>query len=97
VFIVFATVWEVLFLYKLNKSEKWKNFLSRYLSIGLVAFVRSLLFIALPLIILLILTVAILDPAYNEMNTWIVDVVFVVVYYVWYIFLQAQSFKRVNA
>lgn len=93
---VYALV-EILYLFKLNKWGKGENFLSRYLSVGLVCFVRSLVFIWLPLIILLSIVLALvygLDQTLVE-STFL-DLVFIVLYSLWYIYIQAQSFKRIN-
>lgn len=88
---------EIILLYKVNKWNDGKNFLSRYFSIGWVLLLRSLVFIMIPLFIIYIfINVYFLSNPDLE-STNVSDHALNAFYTIWYLYLQVQSFKRVNA
>lgn len=95
-FIIFI-IFEILYLFKINKYNKWKNFLSRYFAIGFVIFIRSLIFILLPLMVLSIIILWFLYWENIPEYTTLLDFIFIIIYSLWYLFLQVKSFKRINS
>ena len=95
-FIIFI-IFEILYLFKINKYNKWKNFLSRYFAIGFVIFIRSLIFLLLPLMVLSIIILWFLYWENIPEYTTLLDFIFIIIYSLWYLFLQVKSFKRINS
>ena len=95
-FIIFI-IFEILYLFKINKYNKWKNFLSRYFAIGFVIFIRSLIFLLLPLMVLSIIIFWFLYWENIPEYTTLLDFIFIIIYSLWYLFLQVKSFKRINS
>ena len=95
-FIIFI-IFEILYLFKINKYNKWKNFLSRYFAIGFVIFIRSLIFLLLPLMVLSIIILWFLYWENIPEYTTLLDFILIIIYSLWYLFLQVKSFKRINS
>ncbi len=94
-FLLIFTAFEILLLFKINKSNKWKNFLSRYFAIWFVIFIRSLIIILLPLILLFFI---ILITYWIKLDgSSIFDLVLIIIYSIAYLFLQINSFKKINS
>jgi hypothetical protein len=94
--IVFVII-EIILLYRINEWENWKNFLSRYLSIGWVVLLRSFIFVMIPLLVayIFINIYFLWNPDLESAN--ISDVALSIFYPIWYLYMQIQSFKRINA
>ena len=88
---------EIILLYKVNKWDNGKNFLSRYLSISWVVLLRSLIFLMIPLFIVYIfINVYFLSNPDLE-STNISDIALNVFWVAWYLYMKIQSFKRINS
>ncbi len=98
IFIVFAIIM-VYILYKANGWENWKYFLSRYFAIGFVSLIRSIIFLAIPLIIIFSILWIIINwtsAEYNTESTTIYDIAFTVFYNTWYIYLSKKYFLQLK-
>jgi len=81
-------------LFRLNKWNNWKNFLSRYFSIWWVSFVRSLVFIVIPLIILMMVWIALIYWENIPEESGMDMVFFMVVYLLGYWYLNIKYWKE---
>ena len=91
---IFVAV-EIFYLFTINKGDKWKDFLSRYFAVGFVVFIRSIVFVFLPLIIVCIILFSLIG--FIPEKTTVYDLVIMLIYLIAYLFLQVRSFKRINS
>ena len=96
-FFLFFTIFELIYLFKINKSDKGVNFLSRYLSIWFVILVRSIAFLLLPLLVLLVIWISVFYWENIPEHTTLFDLLFMVFYSLGYLFLEIKSFKKINS
>lgn len=94
IMMVILTIIGLVLFYKINWWEKWKDLLSRYFAIGFVSFIRSLVFILLPLIILFWIVLWFVYWENIPLEATIYDVIFSSLYLIGFIFLNIKYLKN---
>ena len=90
--VIFTIILLVTF-YNINGWNNGKNFLSRYFAIWFVSLIRSLVFLMLPLITVLAITLGIMYWENIPTEPTIFDSIFTILYYIWFIYLNIKYLK----
>ena len=91
------TILLIIFFYKVNGWSNWKNFLSRFIAIGFVALIRSIILILLPLILIFIIILWIVYQGNIPTQPTLFDSIFTLLYLGGYFFLNIRYLKELIA